>query len=155
MVGMEVRIEVRLVYFDDCPNWRLADARLQEALAGLGDSTSTVIYQLVQTPEEAEQAGFRGSPTILVNGRDPFTQPGDSSACRVVFIAAQPGRRTRRRLSSSARCYPVPVDGAPPGGEVAGGFQPGTYCWFMSASSGVTVRRRAPRLPFQTEGAGR
>ncbi len=26
----------------------------------------------MSTPEEAEAAQFRGSPTVLVNGRDPF-----------------------------------------------------------------------------------
>ena len=29
-------MDVGLLYFEDCPNWRLADARLREALASLG-----------------------------------------------------------------------------------------------------------------------
>ncbi len=78
-------VDVLLLYLDDCPNWRLAEARLREALAGIGDTTSEVIFQLVRTPEEAEQAGFRGSPTILVNGTDPFAGPGDpvGLSCRL------------------------------------------------------------------------
>ena len=28
--------DVRLLYFDDCPNWRVAEARLKDALAGIG-----------------------------------------------------------------------------------------------------------------------
>jgi hypothetical protein len=81
MVGMEVR----LLYFDDCPNWRLAEARLREALASLDRTPPRVTYPRVRTPEEAEQAGFRGSPTILVNGLDPFAQPGDpvGLSCRI------------------------------------------------------------------------
>ena len=78
-------MDVRLLYFEDCPNWRLAAERLTEALAGLGLGPEAVTYQLVETPEQAEAAGFRGSPTILVNGRDPFAQPEDpvGRSCRI------------------------------------------------------------------------
>jgi hypothetical protein len=78
-------MDVRLLYFDDCPNWRLAEARLHQALAGLGDQGPAVTYELVSTPEQAERAGFRGSPTILVNGADPFARPDDpvGLSCRL------------------------------------------------------------------------
>jgi hypothetical protein len=78
-------MDVRLLYFDDCPNWRLAETRLTEALVDLGDEAPTVTYELVTTPEEAERTGFRGSPTILVNGRDPFAGPDEPIAlsCRM------------------------------------------------------------------------
>jgi hypothetical protein len=77
-------VEVRLLYFDDCPNWRHADTRLREALADR-ETPVEVGYQLVRSAEEAERAGFRRSPTILINGRDPFASPGDpvGLACRI------------------------------------------------------------------------
>jgi len=77
-------VEVRLLYFDDCPNWRNADARLRQALTDL-DPGVTVSYQRITSAEEAERAGFRGSPTILIDGRDPFAAPGDpvGLACRI------------------------------------------------------------------------
>ncbi len=31
--------------------------------------------QRVETPDEAERLSFRGSPTLLVNGVDPFADP--------------------------------------------------------------------------------
>ena len=78
-------MDVRLLYFDDCPNWRLAEARLNEALAGIGDERPAVTHELVSTPEQAQRAGFRGSPTILVNGADPFAGPDDpiGLSCRL------------------------------------------------------------------------
>jgi hypothetical protein len=78
-------MDERLLYFDDCPSWRLAEARLSEALAAFGDERPEVTYELVSTPEQAERAGFRGSPTILVNGRDPFAGPDDpvGLSCRI------------------------------------------------------------------------
>lgn len=69
---MKGTVNVSLLYFDGCPNWTVADDRLREALARAGHSDTQVEYRQVRTPEEAEAAQFRGSPTLLVNGRDPF-----------------------------------------------------------------------------------
>jgi hypothetical protein len=82
---MMCSMDVRLLYFDDCPNWRLAEARLNEALALIDEERPVVTYQLVNTPEDAERSGFRGSPTILVNGADPFAAPDDpvGLSCRL------------------------------------------------------------------------
>ncbi len=82
-------MEVRLLYFADCPHWRLAEARLRAALAGLEDTGSAVTHELVETPEQAERTGFRGSPTILVDGLDPLLPRTIRSACRVGSIAAR------------------------------------------------------------------
>jgi len=80
-----VAMDVRLLYFDDCPNWHVADERLRLALGGLGEGAPTVAYERVSTPEHAQRVGFRGSPTILVNGRDPFAQAEDpvGLSCRI------------------------------------------------------------------------
>ncbi|WP_235927882.1 thioredoxin family protein [Goekera deserti] len=76
---------MELLFFDGCPHWRLADQRLREALVQAGRDEVQVEYRQVTTPEQAERAGFRGSPTVLVDGQDPFA---DRSApvglsCRV------------------------------------------------------------------------
>lgn len=75
-------MEVTLLYFDGCPNWQTADQRV----AALADELGiTVTRRKVTTPQEAETAGFRGSPTILVDGRDPFAR-GDEPiglSCRI------------------------------------------------------------------------
>ncbi|MBD8869321.1 thioredoxin family protein [Nocardioides donggukensis] len=67
-------MDITLLYFDDCPNWRLADERLRELSAERPDLSVT--RHLVSTPEEAERIGFLGSPSILVDGVDAFAQPG-------------------------------------------------------------------------------
>jgi hypothetical protein len=78
-------VDVRLLYIEDCPNWRLAADRLREVLADVGGDAPTVALQLVRTPDEAARAGLRGSPTILINGCDPFGGPDDpvGMACRL------------------------------------------------------------------------
>lgn len=75
-------MRIELLYFDGCPHWQTADARLQEVAVPLG---LIVEHRLVTTPAEAEAAGFRGSPTILIDGVDPFAV-GDEPAglsCRL------------------------------------------------------------------------
>ncbi|WP_137121308.1 thioredoxin family protein [Segeticoccus rhizosphaerae] len=76
-------MDITLLYFDGCPNWKLADQRVTQIAAGRADITVT--RRLVDTVEEAERVGFHGSPSILVNGVDPFAQgdPGVGLACRV------------------------------------------------------------------------
>ena len=70
-------MNVALLYFEGCPSWRVADQRLREALTRVGRSDATVHHHKVSTPEEAQAARFHGSPTLLVDGRDPF-DPGNA-----------------------------------------------------------------------------
>ena len=67
-------MKVSLLYFDGCPNWLEADERLQHALDALGRSDVEIERIEISTPEEAEAAQFCGSPTILVDGSDPFAE---------------------------------------------------------------------------------
>ncbi|HEY5482968.1 MAG TPA: thioredoxin family protein [Propionibacteriaceae bacterium] len=82
-------MKIQLLYFDECPNWQVADERLREALAAVGSSTE-VERVLVATAEEAEAWDFHGSPSILVDGEDPFAEPGApvGLACRLYRSSA-------------------------------------------------------------------
>ncbi|WP_447942871.1 thioredoxin family protein [Microbacterium aurum] len=76
-------MEITLQYFDGCPNWEILDHRIAEALHGRTDAS--IIRQRVGTTEEAVRLGFHGSPTILIDGIDPFAEPSApvGLACRV------------------------------------------------------------------------
>jgi hypothetical protein len=54
-------VKVTLLYFDGCPNWPVTR-----------NPDVEVTYRTVSTPREAESVEFRGSPTILMDGRNPF-----------------------------------------------------------------------------------
>ena len=75
---------VTLLYFPGCPNWQTAEANLRTALAETG-ADAAVRTQVVDTVEDAQRLGFLGSPTVLIDGRDPFAEPGAAPAlsCRV------------------------------------------------------------------------
>jgi hypothetical protein len=76
---------VTLLYFDGCPHWTTADERLKAALRLAGRDDVEVDRRKVETAEDAEELGFIGSPTILIDGRDPFADPATpaSLSCRL------------------------------------------------------------------------
>lgn len=68
-------MRVQLLYLDGCPHWKVADARLREALEAVGRPVE-VEKVLVAAPEQAEEWGFHGSPSVLLDGEDAFAQAG-------------------------------------------------------------------------------
>lgn len=76
-------MDITLLYFEGCPNWKVADQRLATIAAGRSDITVT--HHLVESIEEAERLGFHGSPSILVDGADPFAAADTAVglSCRV------------------------------------------------------------------------
>ncbi|MGA8980263.1 MAG: thioredoxin family protein [Pedococcus sp.] len=77
-------VVVTVLHFDGCPSWQTAIERVHAASARTGVRV-TVSTRAVGSTEDADRLGFTGSPTILLNGTDPFAQPGDvpALACRV------------------------------------------------------------------------
>lgn len=64
-------MEITLQYFNGCPSWETTDAHLTNLIAE-GGLDATVKYQLIKTQEAAVENNFRGSPTVLIDGVDPF-----------------------------------------------------------------------------------
>ncbi len=74
---------IELQYFDGCPNV----AKARELIEHYQHEHPEVqlIYTQIMDNEQASQLGFRGSPTILIDGKDLFQQPvpdEPSMACR-------------------------------------------------------------------------
>jgi len=76
-------MDVTLLYFDDCPNWKVTNEHLKILQGEITDLEVSRIE--VTTPEDAERYRFRGSPSLLIDGRDPFADPDDpvGLSCRV------------------------------------------------------------------------
>lgn len=75
-------MHIELLYFEGCPNWHKTDADLRALSAEFGFELTR---HLVDTPEAAERLRFRGSPTVRIDGTDPFAR-GDEPvglACRI------------------------------------------------------------------------
>lgn len=75
-------MRIDLLHVADCPNLVVARERIDLALDRSG--LATVVHEvLIDSPEAAERAGMSGSPTILVDGVDPFGGAEPSLACRL------------------------------------------------------------------------
>jgi hypothetical protein len=67
-------MEVSLLYFDGCPNHVEALSLLETLLYEAG-WTGEIGLVNVDSPERADELGFRGSPTVWIDGVDPFLDP--------------------------------------------------------------------------------
>ncbi|WP_236603712.1 thioredoxin family protein [Rhodococcus sp. WAY2] len=65
-------VEVELLFFEGCPHWEFARTRLAEALAATGNAGTPVLLRRIETAASARAAGFAGSPSIRIDGIDPF-----------------------------------------------------------------------------------
>jgi hypothetical protein len=65
-----VDVEVRFV--QGCPNLAVARQQLDLALHAVGRGEVDIRLRVVRTDAEAAKLGFTGSPTILIDGSDPF-----------------------------------------------------------------------------------
>jgi hypothetical protein len=67
-------MDVEIRYFEDCPSWQDAERSIRSLADDLGIDAS-IRFTLVDSPERAEELSFRGSPTILFDGTDPWDDP--------------------------------------------------------------------------------
>lgn len=72
-------LSVEIRYFADCPNWMDTRDAVERVLG------RAPRLRRVETPEEAEELDFPGSPTVLVEGVDPWADQTSfvGLACRV------------------------------------------------------------------------
>jgi uncharacterized Zn-binding protein involved in type VI secretion len=75
-------MHITVLTVPDCPNLAVVRDRITAALAG-----RTAVVDLIELGDEAEAAreGMAGSPTVLIDGVDPFARAGaaPSVSCRL------------------------------------------------------------------------
>lgn len=76
-------MEITVQYFDDCPNWKTTAAHLNTLVDDGFDAA--IRYELIDTHEVAVARKFHGSPTVLIDGADAFSEDNAhvGLACRV------------------------------------------------------------------------
>jgi len=76
-------MHLTLLAVPDCPNAPVLKDRLTAVLGGrVGISVS---HQMISDEDEAARYRMHGSPTLLIDGVDPFAEPGQppSLSCRL------------------------------------------------------------------------
>jgi hypothetical protein len=92
-------MEVLIQYFDGCPSWETARNRVAAAIEALPAEAVVTLFK-VESNEEAERLGFRGSPSILVDGKDLF--PTEASPIGMSCRASSITTSSSMRWNSSA-----------------------------------------------------
>jgi hypothetical protein len=74
---------ITVLHVTDCPGAAVLRGRLAVVLGD--DLTAQVAWQVVTGEDQARRYGMTGSPTLLVDGTDPFGHPGQqpSLSCRL------------------------------------------------------------------------
>lgn len=77
-------MRIELLVVPDCPNEKAAEELIRTAIADTR-VRAEIIRTMVDSEEQARERGFTGSPTILLNGSDPFAVPDApvALACRL------------------------------------------------------------------------
>lgn len=84
-------MQIKILYFKGCPNLETAVARVRTVLAELGRAHVAVqVEDVHQTPHLPSE--WAGSPTLLLDGRDPFAAadepPTARDVCRIYVTKA-------------------------------------------------------------------
>jgi len=76
-------MDVTVLAVAGCPHAALLEERLAAALAG--GPPAVITRRVITDPDEAVRASMHGSPTVLIDGSDPFAAPGQSASmsCRL------------------------------------------------------------------------
>lgn len=83
-------MELTVLAVPGCPNAPVLEQRLAEAL--VGRPGVTVQRRVIADLPEAARWEMHGSPTLLVNGHDPFAAPGAAPAVACRLYRGQDGR---------------------------------------------------------------
>ena len=101
-------MDIELLVVPECPNERTAYDLVSATLAELRIS-APVTRTVIADEEDARARGFTGSPTVLVDGEDPFALAGApvAVACRVYrtpegLAGVPPREQLREALRSAA-----------------------------------------------------
>ena len=82
-------MKIEVLSVPDCPNQAIALARITEALRAAGLTGAEISERVTTNDADAHALGMHGSPTILVDGCDPFVEAGTppSMSCRLYRTA--------------------------------------------------------------------
>ena len=102
-------MRLQVLHVPDCPYTGVLTARLDGLLTGRGDVV--VEHEVIRDEREAAVRGMTGSPTLLIDGTDPFAADRPPSmSCRVYFdeSGAVAGAPSVAQLREALASRPAP-----------------------------------------------
>ncbi len=107
-------VRIDIVYIAGCTSWEKTAFLVDQVLGDLG-LDGEFYYWLCESDDQAWDWDFVGSPTVLVDGKDPFRNPDDEPGVRLrSYFSADKGGiipyPTYEMLRSYLSKYVVDVD---------------------------------------------
>ncbi len=96
------KIIIEVQYFHGCPNADEMIANVKSAMTWLSGETE-YNETLVDTAKKAQETGFRGSPTLLINGNDFENMPKNifpALTCRFYSKGVPSASDIKKKLES-------------------------------------------------------
>jgi hypothetical protein len=86
-----MKLKLEFQYFEGCPNHKKMSDNLEEAIKDLSDKVELTKVH-VKDKKAARQVGFRGSPTLLIDGEDleGIPTPKDASLSCIFYPKGVP-----------------------------------------------------------------
>src|SRR5262249_27212365 len=104
-------MKLQILHVPDCPNLAVLTARLDQVLRGR--SAAGIDQATVADQDEAAALAMTGSPTLLVDGLDPFAEAGavPSVSCRLYIdeTGAVAGAPSTSQLRAVLAGHPPPT----------------------------------------------
>jgi hypothetical protein len=94
-------LHVELLIIRDCPHATLAETLARVTLNELGLPHVPVLTTVIETTSEAIRRGFTGSPSIMINGIDPWAQPAGKPALACRLHPSSTGLPSQYRLAQA------------------------------------------------------
>lgn len=91
------QVHIDIVYTANCTAWEQTAFLVDQVLTDLG-LAGDYTYWLCEDEDQAWEWDFIGSPTVLIDGKDPFRSPGE-----------EPGLRLRSYFSAEKGMVPHPT----------------------------------------------
>ncbi|MFB7710164.1 thioredoxin family protein [Streptomyces sp. NPDC056105] len=105
----DTTMRITVLTVPDCPNAPVVEERLAQALEGREADVERIE---VGDPEQATRFGMTGSPTVLIDGVDPFAVPGAPASLSCRLYRASDGRAEGAPSIASLRRALSDVDAA-------------------------------------------
>lgn len=113
-------MKLEILQVTECPNAGMIAQRVRQAIADTPVDIE-IAHCVIDDADTAADAGMTGSPTLLVDGRDPFPAPGlvPSVSCRLYRTedggvdGAPTVAAIRAALGIATPAKPEPAEGEP------------------------------------------
>ena len=97
-------MKLEILHVPDCPNVAVLEQRIRQVTASQPEQHE-IIRRVIDDPGRAATARMTGSPTLLVDGCDPFATPGQVPSLSCRLYPSDTGRAALRLVPDGTAAF--------------------------------------------------